>query len=84
MPATSATSHEDLSLGERIVARLPSDVLAVAESAIRSLDDAQRMADAGFDAVLVGEALVRSDDPGALVRRARRPCRRPLDAEDRT
>ena len=59
--------HEDLSLGERLVARLPSDVLAVAESAIRSLDGAQRMADAGFDAVLVGEALVRSDDPGALV-----------------
>jgi indole-3-glycerol phosphate synthase len=25
------------------------------------------MADAGFDAVLVGEALVRSDDPAPLV-----------------
>jgi indole-3-glycerol phosphate synthase len=25
------------------------------------------MADAGYDAVLVGEALVRSDDPAALV-----------------
>jgi indole-3-glycerol phosphate synthase len=59
--------HEDLTLGERLVARLPADVLAVAESAIRALDDAQRMAAAGFDAVLVGEALVRSNDPGALV-----------------
>jgi indole-3-glycerol phosphate synthase len=58
--------QEDLSLGERLVARLPADVLAVAESAIRSLDDARRMAMAGFDAVLVGEALVRSDDPGSL------------------
>ena len=26
------------------------------------------MADAGFDAVLVGEALVRSDDPAAILR----------------
>jgi indole-3-glycerol phosphate synthase len=40
----------------------------VAESAIRSPDDAGRMAEAGYDAVLVGEALVRSDDPAALVR----------------
>ena len=41
-------------------ARIPADVIAVAESAIRSPDDAERMAEAGFDAVLVGEALVRS------------------------
>lgn len=62
------TFVEDLSVGEQLVARLPSDVLAVAESAIRSLDDARRMAAAGFDAVLVGEALVRASEPAALVR----------------
>jgi indole-3-glycerol phosphate synthase len=63
-----ASFSEDLSTGERMIDRIPSGVVAVAESAIRSLDDARRMADAGFDAVLVGEALVRSDDPAALVR----------------
>ena len=63
-----ATFAEDLSVGERLVARLPDSVLAVAESAIRSVEDARRMADAGFDAVLVGEALVRAGDPAALVR----------------
>jgi indole-3-glycerol phosphate synthase len=62
------TFAEDLSVGERLVARLPDPVLAVAESAIRSVEDAQRMADAGFDAVLVGEVLVRAGDPAALVR----------------
>jgi indole-3-glycerol phosphate synthase len=46
-------------------------VLAVAESAIRSPDDARRMAAAGFDAVLVGEALVRASDPATLVRALR-------------
>lgn len=59
---------EDLSVAHGLAARIPSDVTAVAESAIRSAGDAERMAGAGFDAVLVGEALVRSDDPGALIR----------------
>jgi indole-3-glycerol phosphate synthase len=35
-------------------------VVAVAESGIRGAEDAQRLADAGYDAVLVGETLVRS------------------------
>ena len=58
---------EDLGVGERLGALVPPDVVAVAESAMRSVDDARRMAAAGFDAVLVGEALVRADDPAALV-----------------
>jgi len=59
---------EDLSVGERLVGRLPERAVSVAESAIRSVADAERMAAVGFDAVLVGEALVRADDPTALVR----------------
>jgi indole-3-glycerol phosphate synthase len=47
---------------------IPSEVIAVAESAIRSADDSRRVAAAGFDAILVGEALVRADDSRALVR----------------
>jgi indole-3-glycerol phosphate synthase len=62
------TFGEDLSVGERVAKSLPAEVVRVAESAIRSVDDARRMADAGFDAVLVGEALVRSTDPSAMVR----------------
>jgi indole-3-glycerol phosphate synthase len=62
------TFAEDLGIGERLAARLPADVVAVAESAIRSVDDAARMAAAGFDAVLVGEMLVRAPDATAAVR----------------
>ena len=62
------TFEEDLGIGERLVDRLPDDAVSVAESAIRSVADAERMAGVGFDAVLVGEALVRADDPTALVR----------------
>jgi indole-3-glycerol phosphate synthase len=63
-----STFAEDLSTGEQMIATIPADTIAVAESAIRRVDDAERMAAAGFDAVLVGEALVRADDPAALVR----------------
>ena len=35
---------------------------------IRSVDDAARMAAAGFDAVLVGEMLVKASDPTSTVR----------------
>ena len=72
------TFAEDLGVGERLATLVPPDVIAVAESAIRSVDDAARMAAAGFDAVLVGEMLVKSDDPtdvvqqlGAIERNAR-------------
>lgn len=61
------TFGEDLGTSERLAALLPPGVLAVAESAIRSPDDARRMAAAGFSAVLVGEALVRAPDPQAAV-----------------
>jgi indole-3-glycerol phosphate synthase len=62
------TFAEDLGIGERLAAAVPADVVAVAESAIRSVDDATRMAAAGFDAVLVGEMLVRSPDATTAVR----------------
>jgi indole-3-glycerol phosphate synthase len=53
----------------RMAAHIPSDVVAVAESGIRDADDARRLADAGFDAVLVGETLMRSADRPAELRR---------------
>jgi indole-3-glycerol phosphate synthase len=62
------TFAEDLGVGEQLAAMVPPDVLAVAESAIRSVGDAARMATAGFDAVLVGEMLVKVDDPMTMVR----------------
>jgi indole-3-glycerol phosphate synthase len=62
------TFAEDLGVGVGLADRMPRDVIAVGESAVRSKEDAERLAAAGFDAVLVGEALVRAGDPTALVR----------------
>ena len=56
----------------RVAHRLPDTVVRVAESGIGGPDDIPRLRDAGFDAVLVGESLVRSPDApeavAALVR----------------
>jgi indole-3-glycerol phosphate synthase len=47
---------------------LPGDTILVAESGIRGPADAQRAAEAGFHAVLVGESLVTAADPAEAVR----------------
>ncbi len=60
------TFAEDLSIAEALAARIPGEVVRIAESAVRSVSDAARMAAAGFDAVLIGEALVTAPDPAAL------------------
>lgn len=52
-----------VSLGSAI----PDGVVSVAESGIRNGGDAARLAEAGYDAVLVGETLVRSGDRRAAV-----------------
>lgn len=57
----------DLAVTERLARYVPGDVLLVSESGIRDGDDVERVAAAGADAVLVGEALVRSGSPGGLV-----------------
>ncbi len=63
-----ATFTENLDGAAALAALIPPGTVAVAESSIRSAADAARMAAAGFDAILVGEALVRASDPTQLAR----------------
>ncbi|GAA1348985.1 indole-3-glycerol phosphate synthase TrpC [Falsarthrobacter nasiphocae] len=51
----------------RLAASLPAGAVAVAESGVTGLADVEDYAFHGADAVLVGEALVRSNDPSAAV-----------------
>lgn len=48
-----------------LVEALPRDVLRVAESGIRSPEDVRQLRAAGYDAFLIGEALMRQPDPAA-------------------
>ncbi len=56
------TFEVSLETAERLAARIPDDVTKVAESGIHGPDDVQRMARAGYDAVLVGEHLMKRRD----------------------
>ena len=58
----------DLGLTERIRALVPTEIVLVAESGIHTIEDARRMREAGADAILVGEALMRARDPSATIR----------------
>ena len=53
---------------ERLAPLLAPHALVVSLSGMRSAADARRAVVAGARAVLVGEALVRADDPAALIR----------------
>jgi len=58
----------DLGTAERLAPKIPPKVLRIAESGIQGGDDIRRLRACGYDAFLVGESLMRADDPGrALV-----------------
>ena len=62
------TFEVNLAVAEALAPILAQNgIIAVAESGIHVAADARRMAAAGYDAVLVGEALVTSADPGAAL-----------------
>lgn len=62
-----AVFKTDLGLSERLIPQFPPHVLAVSESGIFTGRDAARVRAAGAQAVLVGEALMRADDPAVLI-----------------
>jgi indole-3-glycerol phosphate synthase len=62
------TFEVDHDRATRMAAVIPDGLVKVAESGVRDRDDVKRLADAGYDAVLVGERLVTSPDPAQAVR----------------
>jgi indole-3-glycerol phosphate synthase len=66
------TFRTDLSVAERLAPGLPEDTVLVAESGVSTPEGAARMAAAGYNAILVGEALVTASDPATLLMDLRR------------
>jgi indole-3-glycerol phosphate synthase len=60
----------------KIVASVPPECIAVAESGMAGSDDVRRAAEAGADAVLIGTALSAAVSPGALLQDLTRVFRR--------
>ncbi|MEQ9586307.1 MAG: indole-3-glycerol phosphate synthase TrpC [Phycisphaerales bacterium] len=63
-----ATLEEDVGRFREVVDRFPAGVPKIAESGIATGRDAAAVATLGYDGALVGTALMRSDNPGALAR----------------
>lgn len=51
----------------RLAALLPKEVVAVAESGLRTVEDVRRLASAGYRGFLIGESLMRAQSPGAAL-----------------
>jgi indole-3-glycerol phosphate synthase len=52
----------------RLADRLPKNVVKVAESGIRSGEDIAQLREAGYQAFLIGESLMRAERPGEALR----------------
>jgi len=51
-----------------LAAMLPESAVKVAESGIHTAADMKRLREAGYEAFLIGESLMRKDDPGMALR----------------
>ncbi len=61
----------DVSNAAQLRSQVPEDILFVAESGIRTPEDVRRLRDAGADAVLVGETMMRAPDKTGMLRKLR-------------
>lgn len=65
------TFNTDIQHSLELVKYIPANIVKISCSGIHTPEQAHMMYQAGFDAILVGEALVRSSDPTALIQQMR-------------
>jgi len=65
------TLDVDASLHDLLAEQIPSSVIAVAESGLRTSADLDRLGRSGYRGFLVGERLIVESDPGEALRRLR-------------
>jgi len=63
-----ATFKTDLAFSEQIIPQIPASAFAISESGIHTVEDAARVRAAGARAILVGEALMKTEDPEKLLK----------------
>jgi indole-3-glycerol phosphate synthase len=61
------TFTTDLTTTEKLAEEVPDDVILVSESGLKDTADAQKALDSGVNAILIGETLMRHDDPTRAV-----------------
>ncbi len=63
----------DLSVGEALLRKIPSDIVRIAESGLKNRADVQRMGAAGADAFLIGTSVIRALSPADQIREIMTP-----------
>jgi indole-3-glycerol phosphate synthase len=58
------TLEVDLDASERLIARMPAEVVAISESGLKSAEDLTRLRERGYRAFLIGERFMTAADPG--------------------
>ena len=62
------TFETDLARSEQLIPKIPREVLPISESGIFTIEDAARARGARARAVLIGEALMKAEDPEKLIK----------------
>jgi Indole-3-glycerol phosphate synthase len=75
------TLEVDVNASERLIARMPAEVVAISESGLKSADDITRLREAGYRAFLIGERFMAAADPGAELARLLASCGSTEDTE---
>ena len=68
------TMATDLGVSERLLPLVPGPAFAIAESGMRNAHDVRRLSRVGARGALVGEALMRSADPAAMLAELKESC----------
>ncbi|HXO16614.1 MAG TPA: indole-3-glycerol-phosphate synthase TrpC, partial [Candidatus Dormibacteraeota bacterium] len=74
------TLETDLAVSEHLLPKVPPGIFAISESGMRDASDVARLRASGASGFLVGEALMQSDDPKALIASLRRGAGLPVGA----
>ena len=61
------TMKTDLAVSEHILPKVPASMFAISESGMKNLEDIERLRKAGARGFLIGEALMRSENPRELI-----------------
>jgi indole-3-glycerol phosphate synthase len=74
------TLETDLAVSEHLLPKVPAGVFPMSESGMRDASDVARLRAAGARGFLIGEALMQSEDPKALIASLRRGAGHPVGA----
>ncbi|MGA7283527.1 MAG: indole-3-glycerol phosphate synthase TrpC [Candidatus Cybelea sp.] len=74
------TLETDLAVSEYLLPKVPPEIFAVTESGMRDAADIARLRASGARGFLIGEALMRAEDPRALIAALRASARNPAVA----